>query len=39
MMKQNSNSKKGSKTITLFDYALTNINKPSEKPIPPLTQK
>lgn len=39
MMERNLNDKKGSKAITLFDYALTNVNKPKEKPINPQTHK
>lgn len=39
MMERNLNNKKASKAVTLFDYALTTISKPKEKPINPPTHK
>ena len=39
MMERISNNKKGSKAVTLFDYALININKPKDKPTNPSINK
>lgn len=39
MIERISNNRKGSKAVTLFDYALININKPKDKPTNPSINK